>query len=1447
VFIVILLYAIIHIPYIQSKITKYVATELAEATDLKVSIESVDISLWNKLILENVTVTTKNDSIILQSLELGAYIQHISFSKKEITLQNIELVQANLHFEKNKKGIWNIQKFLEKVKTKDPNKPTWIVNIEAFELINSKLSYKDNQSYSFLKFGINTSDIDLEKVNLKVSSFTKSKNDFTGKILKLSCVDKSGFTLNNFATTANVNDSIIELINTQLYTPSSKIHLKKLDIDYSNCPNIKSFKENANYYCDFNYSKIHIKDLAYFSPNLENAPYEFSLSGIIKGKISNFKGKKINIGYGLSSRYVGDFEVTGLPILEETFLYINAKDLHTSSADINNFRLPPFSENKYIKAPQIISDIRDFDYTGNLTGFVNDFVAYGVLTTPIGVIDSDISFKETSKNADFIYSGNLSFLNFDLNKISNDKNIWGKTTFTTKITGEIKDKNFQKAVVQGDITKINILDYTYKNIRIDGLIAKQKFDGELIIQDTNINMSFKGLFDNSSEIPEFKFNTTIENANLFALKLQPDSVSIVSLTSEVDFIGLTLDNLKGKVKIPEIQYTNKNGTYLSHGILIDIDNIGDSRNISLVSDLIDITINGKGIYNELPTYVYDYIHGHIPSLPQYFEPSSKTLSPQFNASVKIKKIDSLLHVIYPNIRIAENSYLNAVFSNDAQLLVLNSEIPELTINNQKIENIKIHTEGTPLDINTNLLYDLPLNKRTFQNISNNIEINKDSIQLSCFWEHQDSATYSGNVKAKGSFLKSNHSKIPAVFLSFSPSTIINGDSVWSISKTDLQIDSTSLFVKNSSIKHKKQSIQISGKISENPDDIISAEFENYNINNLNNLINSKYVSLEGELIGKLNLQDYYNQQLIFADITVPQFEFNNHEMGKMSISSNWIYEQKAIAMKISLLKGNLETIHAEGFYVPSTKEIDYNIELQYVRLADFEEIFASTLDNFTGYADAKLKATGYLNSPILEGNLQLMRTKFKVNYTQTPYNTKGTLTAQGSKLIFDNLQITDTLSNTGIASGYFDIKDIKNPNYKINISTNKILALNTKIKDNDLFYGTAFYIGNAIIEGDLNHTKFTANGSTAENTKFNIPLSYSELSEDHDFLFFAQKDTIKQIIQNEFSPIERDESTEVNINLNVNSNALCQIIFDERVGDIIKVRGDADLQMMMNKNGDFTMFGEYDIENGDYLFTLRNLINKKFIIQKGGRISWTGDPLDAQLDVSADYKIKASPKPLLKEFMDSTNNQKIPITCRVHLKNNLMSPDISYEIIAPDNSGQVKIKDVIANFDEDRKNINFLSLLILNSFTDSKDNYNAGGSVNTSIEVVTSQINQLLSQIDDDIDVGVGVKTGDQTKASEFEFAVSTQMLNNRILVNLNGTTEFGQAASSSTNTQTNDFAGNISVEVKVNEDGTFRVKGFSRSNTDPLNENQGNTQGIGLFFTREFNYVKDFFKKREN
>jgi hypothetical protein len=269
------------------------------------------------------------------------------------------------------------------------------------------------------------------------------------------------------------------------------------------------------------------------------------------------------------------------------------------------------------------------------------------------------------------------------------------------------------------------------------------------------------------------------------------------------------------------------------------------------------------------------------------------------------------------------------------------------------------------------------------------------------------------------------------------------------------------------------------------------------------------------------------------------------------------------------------------------------------------------------------------------------------------------------------------------------------------------------------------------------------------------------------------------------------------------------------------------------------MFGDYVVQRGDYLFTLQNIVNKKFEIENGGRLVWNGDPYKAQMDLSALYRILASTKDLSQDY-----DRKTEVECRMMMQGDLFQPEIEFDIQIPYADENLKrIVNERTNTDE-KKTQQFLSLLVLNSFlsTDELENTDVNylnSTLSTGTEMLSNQLSNWLSQTNEKFDLGVKYhpNLGDTLSNREFELLLSNLKVNDRITVNGNIGTQPAQ--------NTTRIIGDFKVEYNISKDGSLRLKAFRNLEESFLLEDENNyTTGLGLFYRDEFESFKELWQK---
>ena len=409
--------------------------------------------------------------------------------------------------------------------------------------------------------------------------------------------------------------------------------------------------------------------------------------------------------------------------------------------------------------------------------------------------------------------------------------------------------------------------------------------------------------------------------------------------------------------------------------------------------------------------------------------------------------------------------------------------------------------------------------------------------------------------------------------------------------------------------------------------------------------------------------------------------------------------------------------------------------------------------------------------------------------------------------------------------------------------------MNNEFDDNPLYYGDAFITGFSTISYDsINDLSLNIHVKTEEKTMLTIPLYGDEDVVLEDFITFENSNEIAEQIDEDQSQ-QSDLDYSLNIDIEITDDAEIQVVFDEMVGDIMKSRGNGDLRFFIDETLDFNMFGNYVVSSGEYLFTLKDFINKKFNVKPGGTITWFGDPYNAKLDLNAFYPLKTSLYSIMPSMERDNWTHKSDVNVDIHLQNDLMNPDIDFDITLPksEESAQNAVKNLIYN--EEAKNQQVFSLLILNKFIPENQNIISDNPsrINgaTTSEVLSNQLGNMISSFTDEFEIGFNYSPGDSISDDELSIVMSTQQFNDRLLINTN----LGMTSSNDLNKDPNSFIGDVNLEYKLSKDGNLRLHAFNQSNEyDLSNQDQTNyTQGIGAYYRQSFDTFSELFCEMSN
>ncbi|MGZ4064865.1 MAG: translocation/assembly module TamB domain-containing protein, partial [Bacteroidia bacterium] len=616
--------------------------------------------------------------------------------------------------------------------------------------------------------------------------------------------------------------------------------------------------------------------------------------------------------------------------------------------------------------------------------------------------------------------------------------------------------------------------------------------------------------------------------------------------------------------------------------------------------------------------------------------------------------------------------------------------------------------------------------------------------------------------------------------------------------------------------------------------------------------------LDGNVSGNLALHNTLKKLAFSSNLVFTALKLNNNDLGNGELNTEYNSADKYVYLDgytsigmLNLLGEKVKNISFSGYYYPDKKEnsLDITFGAQPANLKLLNPIVKGLMTFNTALVSGEGTITGSMDKPLINGKFKIIKCDLKVDFTNVTYSLLGNVEIMPDQIRFDDITVSDNVTKNkipGTINGNIFHENFKNMRIDFDINYNNMLVLNTVPTEGASFYGKAFASGSMGIYGLLNNVKLEINTKTEKGTVFNIPLDGPAEVADNNFIRFITKDTIKKKIE------EKQSGFSLDMNLTATPDAEVQIIFDAKNGDVIKARGAGDLNLKINNLGKFEMFGEYELASGDYLFTLENFITKKFEIDKGSLIKWSGSPLRAEINIAAVYKQRASIAPLFPLDTTGIYKRRYPVDCKLYMKDKLMSPDISFGIELPtiDDNTRSKIKAIM--LDESELNRQVFSLLLLKSFVTPLQ-YSSAGGISTGKELLAANSSEMLSNrlsswlngLTKQVDIGVNYRPGGTTSSDELDIALSKQLLNNRLSVDGN----LGVNNNQNKSTNGNGLIGDVNVEYKLTDDGRYRVKGFNRSNDNTQITTTGGpfTQGVGVFYREEFETWPDLYRRYLN
>lgn len=1457
------LYLILQIPDVQTLLVKRITNHFSDEINSTISVGHIEYKFFKRLLIKDMLIKDKNSDTLFYAQNASIGFRNLDVRNKYFRLGRVILVNPVVAFITDSTGMMNLTWYINMLKNPSDTtkKGTSTFIVDQIDINNARFSLINHYGIKTTgKNKIDFNNVNLAKINGIVEDLKISGDTTAFKIYNFGFKESGGFSVKKMSSSVMLAKQDIMLKSTSINCDSSIINISRLYLLADSSGSFKKFTEEVKLDVLLDKSLINSSDLQYFFPFPNGLNESIWVSGKFLGTVSELRGRNIELSYRDYTSIDCDFDFSGLPKIENTFIYIGVNSLNTNALDFEKINIPGKG---FITVPDVLYKLGNISFDGSFTGFITDFVTYGKISTTLGNIRTDISLRPEESDK-YRIKGLITGSEINLGELTGKPELLGKVSMQSNVDGYAYSLNKFAGNLTGKIDSIEINRYEYRNIDLNGYFTEKTWDGSINIDDENIKLSLLGLLNFKNKLPEFDFTLNIADARLYKLNFAKlDTTASVTLLLTSNFKGSSIDNLDGEIKLLNSSFTKYGKNLELYDFSIRTFSENNNPVLSLRTDFVDADIRGYYNFAALGMLVNSTLSKLMPSqFPEKLQ-RNELKKNNFTFEINFKNTDKINSFFRTGLLLADKSNIKGVVSPDS-IITLSGRTKLLSIKNNSFTDLSVDTKisGSDLFLDIGSSSVMLLGQSELKGLAVKLLTKPDNFVFTIDWDNKEKEINKGNFVARGNIAKNKTGKGMAILtIDIDSTSVYVKNNQWKISPSSILVDSNAISINKLNVSNRDRYYLINGSISENPADTLHLEFRGIDIAPLNYIGNQKNfndpnklpLDIKGILNGKILLTNVYNDILLESNITVRDFSILTSSYGDISIVSAWDKSRKVIRINASNNLAGVQMFNASGTFDPLSKKIELYAKATKLPVGFLNPLLKTFASDITGLASGKVSLLGEAGNLYLKGAVFAENASMKINYLQTRYKMNDTVRFDKNGFKFNSIRLSDDKGNIATLTGSVNHKNFHDYIANIVVYTNDCMVLNTKPKDNELFYGTAYASGRTTIKSAPNLLSFDISARTGKNTKFFIPLTSGLSVSEYSFITFVDSANNKngmEGVKNSPSPAKQTTNIDMNIDLEVTPDAEVQIIFDSKVGDVMKGHGSGNLNITMNKADGFKMSGDYIIEDGDYLFTLGNILNKPFSVENGGKIIFNGDLDNAEIDIKAIYKLKASLLPILGE---EVTDERIPIECQLNLTGRLFNPIVSFNIYLPtaDERTRTYLRNTIST--EEELNRQFFSLLVMNSFISLGSTSSSPTAAGTSAvaattwEMVSNQVSNWLSQISNDFELGFAYRPGTGNKdlnPQEVQVALSTQILNDKVVINSNiDLRGAGSTTGTTGSTGSAPITGDFDVEYKITEKVRFKV--FNRFNNPYTGRGVPYTQGIGIFFKRDFNTFSDLFKKK--
>ncbi|HSZ86106.1 MAG TPA: translocation/assembly module TamB domain-containing protein, partial [Puia sp.] len=713
-------------------------------------------------------------------------------------------------------------------------------------------------------------------------------------------------------------------------------------------------------------------------------------------------------------------------------------------------------------------------------------------------------------------------------------------------------------------------------------------------------------------------------------------------------------------------------------------------------------------------------------------------------------------------------------------------------------------------------------------------------------------------------------------LSLKPDDLLLNYDRWQIDKNNsINFSSGAINATAFNLKKNDEELRINSE-SKEKNSPLDVEFNKFLLSTFSAIAGSDSLALNGNLNGKIVVSNIDKTPTFVSQLTINDLSFNRDTLGNVSLKINSNDQNKFTADVRITGKGN--DLALTGDYFTDKGNFDLNLKINKLELASIVGASMGVLKKASGSVNGEFGLKGTTDKPDINGNLKFSNAMITPSSLGNDFYTDNQMLQISHGVKFSNFSILDSAKNELVLDGSVNTEDYKHYNYALTINAKNFRVLNSAKTDNQLYYGKLYFNCSLNVKGT--EVKPSVDGTIKIDEKTNITITLPQdepgIEDRQGIIEFVNKKSSANDSLNNSGKDTTDfvvRGIDISTNIIVDSTAILNLIIDPTNGDALTVKGRATLVGGVDESGKTTLSGTYQLSNGSYNLSF-SILKKKFIIQNGSTITWTGEATKANLNINAILIANTAPIDLVDDQLAQTTAtvrntylQKLPFEVHLHIGGEIMKPQISFDIVLPEDKSYSVSKDVITmvqgklgmiRLDSGELNKQVFALLLLNRFVgedpfaSDQAGINAESLARSSVsKILSQQLNQLATSLIKGVDVNFDLQstddytTGQLQNRTDLNVNISKRLLNDRLTVTVGSDYELEGPQNVGAN-QGSDLVGNLGVDYKLSKDGRYVLRAYRKNDYDDIVEGYVVETGMGFIITLDYNKFNEIFGKKK-